>query len=537
MSDSAPAPLPFDPAPIANPSSARPQWGLSALGIAVALGLAGDWLLNTGWWGINWSLWLALLMGGLALQQRHFPIAGLPLWPWMTIPCLVFAGCFAWRDAPLLRMLDVLIPLFFLSVPAWRVTGNALFRVSLGAMANGLFATALDACFGAIALWRPEVLGSAQLRSGGLRRVLAVALGLAISLPILVVFGGLFASADAQFANLIRGLFRFRIDDVITHALVWVTMSWCLAGYLCGMKVRQPAAPWPEELRIRLGGIEVATVLLLVDAIFAVFVATQLPYFFGGAARVATTTGLTYANYARHGFFELVTATALVLPLLLAGHGVLRDADARAMRWYRGLSGILLALVLVVVASAANRMWLYQAEYGLTVLRVHVLAFEFWLAGALVWMAATVLVGRAERFASGVVAWGLIATLGLQLPNLEGGIVDHNVAIAQAGKKVDLQYLFELSADAAPALVRAAIASSLAPPERQTVAKMLLSRYGTDAPTDWRGWNASQAGARAIVRDNRQALEQVAGLPAAIPVQAGPREISRGPAPHAATGR
>ena len=36
-----------------------------------------------------------------------------------------------------------------------------------------------------------------------------------------------------------------------------------------------------------------------------------------------TTTGLTYADYARRGFFELVTVSVLVLPLLLLGGGAI----------------------------------------------------------------------------------------------------------------------------------------------------------------------------------------------------------------------
>jgi hypothetical protein len=55
-------------------------------------------------------------------------------------------------------------------------------------------------------------------------------------------------------------------------------------------------------------------VLGLLDLLFLTFVVIQVRYLFGGAGRVAATAGLTHTEYARRGFFELVTVTALALP-------------------------------------------------------------------------------------------------------------------------------------------------------------------------------------------------------------------------------
>src|SRR5207249_11136508 len=98
------------------------------------------------------------------------------------------------------------------------------------------------------------------------------------------------------------------------------------AGALSSPAGAQPAS------RFALGAVEVGVVLGLLDALFLGFVCVQVRYLFGGAAWVTATGGLTYAEYARRGFFELSWATALALPLLLTLHWLLRADDRLALR-------------------------------------------------------------------------------------------------------------------------------------------------------------------------------------------------------------
>src|SRR4029450_7185907 len=131
-----------------------------------------------------------------------------------------------------------------------------------------------------------------------------------------------------------------------------------------------------------LGVTETAIVLGLLDVLFLKFVVVQFQYFFGGAARIQAVAGLTYAEYARRGFFELVGVAALVLPLLLAAHWLLRKEKARDEIVFRVLAGAQIALLFVMMVSAFQRMRLYQREYGLTELRVYTTVFMGWLGRA-----------------------------------------------------------------------------------------------------------------------------------------------------------
>lgn len=257
--------------------------------------------------------------------------------------------------------------------------------------------------------------------------------------------------------------------------------------------------------RVSLGVVEIGVVLGLLNALFLSFVLVQFRYFFGGADFVLTPDGPTYADYARRGFFELVWVAALVLPLLLASHWLLRKELRSHVRVFQGLAMGLLVMLFVIMASALGRMRLYQSEYGLTELRLYTTAFMFWLAVVFVWFALTVLRGRRELFACGALVAALGAVAALHALNPDAHIVRTNAALAREGRAFDARYAASLDADAVPALLE--VISDLNADERRIIAAELLDDYG-DARGDWRSWNWSRARAARVVREREAMLKE-----------------------------
>jgi hypothetical protein len=162
---------------------------------------------------------------------------------------------------------------------------------------------------------------------------------------------------------------------------------------------------------------------------------------------------MSYSEYARRGFFELVTVAALSLPLLLLADWSLDQGDRSRVRRFRLLAGLMLLLLDVMLASALIRMRLYTAEYGLTELRFYTTAFMGWLVLVFGWFAATVLRGRRSRFGPGALASGFLVLLALNLMNPDAVMARTNVARAVAGRSFDAAYAARLSADALPTLL------------------------------------------------------------------------------------
>lgn len=257
--------------------------------------------------------------------------------------------------------------------------------------------------------------------------------------------------------------------------------------------------------KFSLGAVEVGVVLGLLNVLFACFVVVQFRYFFGGAARVMSITELTYAEYARRGFFELTWVAGLVLPLLLITHALLqrRERPVVAERIFRTLAGTQVALLFVIMASAVARMRLYQSEYGLTELRLYTTAFMLWLGLVFVWFAWTVLVrGCRQRFACGALVAAFLTVGLLHLLNPDAYIVRANTAHARAGRAFDAAYAASLSADAVPALVSAL--PSLSRDERCLVTRELSQRWTRSVfDEDWRAWNLARSRAWRSVAAHR----------------------------------
>jgi hypothetical protein len=189
-----------------------------------------------------------------------------------------------------------------------------------------------------------------------------------------------------------------------------------------------------------------------------------------------------------------VTVAALVLPLILLADWVRRREEGGSDRLFKLLTGTLILLLFVVMASALQRMRLYQREYGLTELRVYVTGCMLWLAVVFVWTAFTVLRGRRDLFAVGALVSGFAAIFAINVVNPDALIARTNLD----RPNLDVPYLMHLSDDATPELVKAL--PTLEPQQRDLLMAELESRRQSQ---DWRNWNWSRHRAQ-------QALE---GLP------------------------
>jgi hypothetical protein len=271
---------------------------------------------------------------------------------------------------------------------------------------------------------------------------------------------------------------------------------------------------------LRLGSVPLIVVLALLDALFLGFVAVQAVYLFGGADTLIRT-GMTHSEYARRGFFELVTVAALVLGLILLFDWLARFADRKARLAISLLHGLLILLTLAILASALIRMRLYELEFGLTQLRFYTTAFMAWLAAVLFLTAATVLPLRSpygpgrRRFAFGalVAILALVAFLDLANPDAWIARVNLDRAANGVGQPLDVAYLTGgLSLDAVPVNVTGLDQVSDPNLRSELVCELQAQEKSlkTMAPRlTWRGSNLGIASARRALSAAQPAWEEV----------------------------
>jgi hypothetical protein len=263
--------------------------------------------------------------------------------------------------------------------------------------------------------------------------------------------------------------------------------------------VRVPTRNWQDldssslSPVFTLGTTETVLILGLVNLLFLAFVIVQVPYLFGGMDLVQNTPDFKLADYARRGFGELVAVAALVLPMLLLSHWLLRKDGSRVGGIYKIFAGIQIALLFVVVASAVQRLVLLTGElgYGMTTVRFYPMVFMTWLAVVFVWFTVTVLRNKRNYFAWGAL-WSAIVILGAtNLMNPEKFIVETNLRLMHQGREFDAAYNASLSDDALPSLINSF--EDLNPDDAVTAIRQLQYRACMKSREgDWRTWNLSR---------------------------------------------
>lgn len=311
-----------------------------------------------------------------------------------------------------------------------------------------------------------------------------------ITVALLVVFVPLLAGADAVFATLVDGVLpSMDAAELSRWMLLFLLAALGTAGALYLLAAPPPAAGTVVRQRVsrRLTRLEWALPVGALTILFAVFVGTQLAVLFGGDDYVQRTADLTYAEYARSGFWQLSAVSVLTLAVItVVQRWAARDTVADRA-WLRAALAAVSVLTLVIVASALSRMWTYQQAYGFTVLRLLVEVFELWIAAIYLLVLASLVrlrQGWLPRAAVGAAAATLLA---LAIMNPERLIADRNIDRWEAGKSLDTDYLNDLSTDVLPA------ADRLPDALRREVVGPIVLRLDEDT---WRDWNLSRANAR-----------------------------------------
>lgn len=430
------------------------------LTLALLFGLLAQWLFYRTALGVNVDIAALVVLAG-AWRVRPVGARVDRLDRWIVPAAIVFALLPALRVDLMLLLFDVPATLVLVTMAAVSFAGVPLTRRAVDVLVIlGLVVVGRIVAGGALLLAALPDLGRPLARRAG-GRIGSVGIGLALAFPFLVVFAILFASADAVFSSAITNVFDLRkwsLGEFAARTVLAAVFAWLAGGVfvLAGRGADAAVPPMLPRLRGLLSSTAGTTMLVALDALFLFFVAVQIAYLFGGLDTL-NATGLTYSSYARRGFFELIAAAVLSGGLVFA----LELVVAKRSRLYVGAALALVIATLVVVASAAYRMQLYQIAYGWTEQRFYALAGIAWLgvsgvaAGGLIWRDAT----RWLLHAGGLVAMAVAVVVNLIGPSAFVArqdldrVLDPSGLPEDAHRGLDAYYLATLGDGAVPTLV------------------------------------------------------------------------------------
>ena len=332
-------------------------------------------------------------------------------------------------------------------------------------------------------------------RSGAGRLGPAV-LGCAGAAALLAVLVPSLASADALFGLAtadLRALLDLHLTEAAAKTVAAAVMTPFFFSLVYSLRHPRPLPQPAEKPRRGADGLIFALMLAAAAAVYLLFLAVQTAGIFGGADYLAAK-GLSYAEWARSGFFQMVRVTALNLVLLLSAvHWSRREGGA--WRAVRLLSAVLTAESLLLLLSAAVRMTLYVEAFGLSFNRL----LTYWGMGmmALFLLAAARKVRRPDfRFCRAAFPLALAGWLVLHCVPLDYLTAKDQVDRYLSGESASLsvEYLVSLSYDTLGPLSRLAGQTVWSDYSGAVEIDGILEKQRADARSDcgdWRTWSLS----------------------------------------------
>lgn len=218
----------------------KTRLGLEILVAAAMIGIAGNLLLRQTPWGLNAFLFVAIFVASMiTVSYRHrremISFQTLSLQAAMVF----FASMFLIRDAIELRVADTFAIIILMGVLILSNFGIDQRIAGVVHYATGTIWAGICSLLAPFVLLGSDIEWRSMPGNGSSKGAFAVFRGIAIALPLFLIFGALFMAADAAFENFANNIVSFDLDVVISHVMLTSFLAWLVAGYFRASLVEQ----------------------------------------------------------------------------------------------------------------------------------------------------------------------------------------------------------------------------------------------------------------------------------------------------------
>jgi hypothetical protein len=431
---------------------------------SLILGVLFDILFYNKPFGISYPVFVAVFYTVVLWNLRGNALYRVDFGWLMTIPIFALSLNYFFFSNVIFNLLNFVgIPLL-ITAQILLVTGRSRNRwFNAGFIADILYGVFVRPFVGFL---KPFSLVSGLIRkrtkTNKYNTVLKVFVGLVISVPLLLIVILLLSSADMVFNNFMGMIPEFFENIKMNEILVQVFLITIITAGSFSFVLSLSGPKDAELLNAGQNGtksvkgfwdpVTVITVFIAINAVYVFFAAIQFSYLFGSVGHVLPDQ-LTYSEYARRGFFELLAVTLINFSILLSCISFTKKGGKTEDRIIRILYSLLVVCTLVMLFSAYFRMSLYEKAYGYTYLRMLTHSFMVFLF-VLFLIAMYKIWNDKISLIKPYIITALIAYTIVNYMNIDVVIARNNIDRYFETGKVDVYYLTNLSYDAVPELVR-----------------------------------------------------------------------------------
>lgn len=484
---------------------------------ALTLGIVADYFFYDQYLGASFTLYLWLITGTIFMLIRGFKMKHHRSLYWFIAPLVFFPAMITLRTSGVLQFLNIVTTFVLFAALLHTLFGKSLKQFQITDYIETIFLEPVRILEQA----GDFIVDFLKLRTifKNHQTISQVVKGVIMAVPILIFFLALFASADLIFRKYLLNIFQLNLgENFMARTITVVVIAFVLAGlfrYIThGLQAKNQSSSTENAVTpkpaVKTGIIETSIFLGLINALFLAFIAIQIAYLFGGTENISIE-GFTYAEYARKGFFELITvAVVSFLIVFISEKSVQRKNENKHTLPFTILSTSLIVQVMVIMISAFKRLMLYESAYGFTELRLYSHIFIIYLAVIFLLLLYKIIIDKRENtFAHHSFIVTIVGIAALNLFNPDAFIARKNIEVFSTTDKLDLTYLSELSEDSIPEIVKA---FELNNPYFNNILAHNLEKYNQDDylehVSNWQSWNLARSAALEAINQKRAQIEQ-----------------------------
>lgn len=289
--------------------------------------------------------------------------------------------------------------------------------------------------------------------NGNKKAVGKALIGLAGAIPVLLVVIPLLISSDAAFGGMMENIFKNTTGNIF-KAVLGVNASVFVLSYGVSLKKGDIA----KIGKSNFSGIENAYIISFLSAVsfcYVLYLFSQLAYFFSAFKGFLPDGEITFAQYARKGFFEMCAIAVINLNIVFLALLFSKKKNGKACNGIKILSTFIAIFTLIIISTAISKMVLYIDAFGMTVLRITTSAFMVFLAIVFISVVLRIYFTKINIVKTGLIAASFILIV-LGSINVNGVCAKYNYESYKSQKldSVDLKAMYDLGDEGIPYLVR-----------------------------------------------------------------------------------
>ncbi len=322
-------------------------------------------------------------------------------------------------------------------------------------------------------------------RDGEKKALGKVLVGLLCALPVLVVVVPLLISSDEAFKGLMTQLFSHSFTTIL-KSLLGIALAVFVVTY--GFSLKHGRVSRLKDSTF--AGIENAYIISFLSAIgvcYLLYLFSQLAYFFSAFRGFLPDKEITYAQYARKGFFEMCVIAVINLLIVFLALALAKKKEGKVCHGIKALTTFIALFSLVIIATALSKMVLYISAYGMTILRLGTSAFMVLLTVVFISVMLRIYIRKINVVKTALLTAGCVVLV-LGVCNVNAVCANYNYHCYKQKRleTIDVQAMYELGDEGIPYLVKLSGdgAAGVAQQAQYYLAKVYLQDYFEDMPQD-----------------------------------------------------